>query len=84
MQLLDEGLVSLVGDSKVTSVLKKLAPKALVETCGMHDIGNLLKNALHKNLPYYDSRASAKYTVSLKLCHVTVSSNLRLKYSLVF
>lgn len=43
--LVKEGLISMVGDSKIVPAAKKLAPKAMVEYCGMHDIGRFLRQA---------------------------------------
>ena len=63
MELVDEGLCNIVCDAKLAPACKILAPKAFVEICKFHDMSNLLKNALLKNLQYYDQRSSGKLEV---------------------
>ena len=65
MELLDEGICHMVCDSKLVKACKILAPKAFIHICKFHDMGNLLKNALGKNMDYYDPRAKAKSKVIL-------------------
>ena len=69
MELLEKGLCNIVCDAKLKPACKVLAPKAFVEICKFHDMGNLLKNALSKNLKYYDKRsigANGKSEVNYK------------------
>ena len=82
MKLLDEGLCSIVCDSKLKPASKLLAPKAFVEICKFHDMGNLLKNALDRNLKLYDDRAEGKLKVNSQFRQNLIDPAKNLKHIL--